>query len=74
MLRTIKKRNAIEALMVSGIATPLKRTIAQPAQPMKLVVPTKRVKMPNSLLDIFMKWMPKIIDDMINKTKNAAEK
>jgi len=51
MLRTANKRNVIKALMVSGIATPLKRTMAQPTQPMKLIAPTKRVKIPNFLFD-----------------------
>ena len=53
MLKTINKKNAIKALMVSGIATPFGRIIAHPTQPMRLIMPTKKVKMPNFLFDTF---------------------
>jgi len=53
MLRIKNQKNARKALIVSGMATPNGRTIAQPTQLMKLTIPTNKVKMPKGLDDKF---------------------
>ena len=53
MLRIMNKKNARKALIVSGMATPNERTIAQPTQLMRLTIPTNKVKMPKGLVDKF---------------------